>query len=60
MLFDGKRAEDLSKEELEAAAVYCTRMADQARQVAELNKAGLVELALEYERRLGIGPQTIN
>lgn len=52
MFYDGKRPEELSNEELEAAAVYCTRMVVQASQIAELNKAGLVELGLEYERRI--------
>ena len=52
MLFDGKRPEELTDEELEAAAVYCTRAVVQASQVVELNKLGLAELGLEYERRL--------
>lgn len=52
MLYDGRLAEELTEDELDAAAIYCTRMADHARQVMELNQAGLIELGLEYERRL--------
>ncbi len=54
MLFDGKRPEEMTQDELEAAAVYCVRMEREAQKVASLNRAGLVELALEYERRLGV------
>lgn len=58
--YDGKRPEDLTDEELEAAAVYCTRMVQQASQVAELNRAGLAELGLEYERRLPTAGAAVN
>jgi hypothetical protein len=54
MLYDGKKPEDLSRDELEAAAVYCARMKHWAALVFEQNDAGLEELAQEYERRLGI------
>jgi hypothetical protein len=30
MLYDGKTPEELTNEELEQAAVYCTRMVEQA------------------------------
>jgi hypothetical protein len=60
MLYDGKTPEELTNEELEQAAVYCTRMVEQARQVAELNKAGLIELALECERRLPCDASRLN
>jgi len=51
MLYDGKKPEELTKDELEAAAVYCARMKHWAAMVFEQNDAGLAELALEYERR---------
>lgn len=58
MRFDGKRPEEMDKDELEAAAVYCVRtiteadqLIAQAQGVRELNKAGLAELAIEYDRR---------
>lgn len=51
MLYAGKRPEEMTSEELEAAAVYCTQMVERAYQIAELNKAGLEELGQEYERR---------
>lgn len=53
MTFDGKRIEELSNEELEAAAAYCWRMKHQAARVFELNDAGLQELAQEYAKRHG-------
>jgi hypothetical protein len=54
MLYDGKRPEELTREEIEAAAVYCNRMKHWAAMVFEQNDAGLQELAEEYERRLGL------
>jgi hypothetical protein len=54
MLFDGKRPDEMTKDELESAAAYCARMVAQAEAVRELNKAGLAELSLEYDRRLGL------
>ena len=59
MLYDGKLPEEMTGDELEAAAVYCARMQAQAKQVFELNQAGLVELGLEYERRL-TAARTVN
>jgi len=59
MLYDGKKPEELSPDELEAAAVYCTRKVVEHSQLAELNKAALVELGLEYERRLS-PPEKLN
>jgi hypothetical protein len=54
MIYDGKRPEELSREELEAAAIYCTRMKHWAAQVFERNDAALMELGEEYASRLGI------
>jgi hypothetical protein len=54
MLYDGKRASEMTRDELEAAAVYCNRMKHWAAMVFEQNDAGLLELAEEYERRLGL------
>jgi hypothetical protein len=53
MLYDGKRPEELSNDEIEAAAVYCTRMKHWAAQVFEQNDAALIELGEEYGKRLG-------
>jgi hypothetical protein len=54
MLYDGKRPEELTRDDIEAAAVYCNRMKHWAAMVFEQNDAGLQELAEEYERRLGL------
>lgn len=54
MLYAGKRLEELTNDELDEAAVYLTRKVVEHSQMAELNKAGLVELGLEYERRLSL------
>jgi hypothetical protein len=59
MLYDGKKPEELTKDELEAAAVYCTRMMVEAQNMVDLNRAGLIELGLEYERRLS-PPEKMN
>lgn len=56
MLYDGKRPDELSDDELDAAALYCVRMRDQAKAIVDLNDAGLAELVGEYERRLARGP----
>jgi hypothetical protein len=53
MLYDGKRPEELSNDEIEAAAVYCHRMKHWAAQVFEQNDAALIELGEEYGKRLG-------
>lgn len=52
MLYAGKRPNEMSDEELEAAAVYCTRKVVEFTEMAELNKQALIELGLEYESRL--------
>lgn len=52
MLYAGKRPEDMTRGELEAAAVHCARMEAEAAQIRDLNRAALQELAEEYERRL--------
>jgi hypothetical protein len=53
MIYDGKRLEEMSNEELEAAAVYCARMKHQAANIFNLNDAALIELSEEYAKRLG-------
>jgi hypothetical protein len=67
MLYDGKRIDELSKDEMEAAAVYLTRRAQEARQVIEeaqdvvnRNLAGLAELAIAYERFLPCNASRLN
>jgi hypothetical protein len=53
MLYDGKRPQELSNEELEAAAVYCHRMKHWTAQVFERNDAAIQELSAEYASRNG-------
>lgn len=53
MLYDGKRPNELSPEEIEAAVVYCHRMKLWAAQVFERNDAAIEELNEEYARRMG-------
>jgi hypothetical protein len=52
MMYGGKTADQMTGDELEAAAVACTHAATQAREVFQMNQAFLVELADEYAKRL--------
>jgi hypothetical protein len=54
MLYDGKKPEELTQDELEAAAVYCARMKMWAAQVFEQNDAAIQELSEEHFRRKGV------
>lgn len=53
MRFAGKEPSEMTNEELEFFAVYCTRAKHEAARVFELNDAGLQELAEEYAKRNG-------
>jgi hypothetical protein len=53
MLYDGKRPEELSNDEIEAAAVYCHRMKHHHALMFEQHDAALGELGEEYGKRLG-------
>ena len=52
MIYQGKSVDQMTGDELEAAAVACTHSATQAREVFQMNQAFLAELAEEYGRRL--------
>ena len=52
MLYDGKRPQEMTGEELDAAALYLVTKRDEAQRMVQLNDAGLAELVDEYERRL--------
>lgn len=52
MMYAGKTADQMTGDELEAAAVACNAAATQAREVFQMNQAFLAELADEYAKRL--------
>lgn len=52
MLYAGKTLDQMTGNELEAAAVVCAASAEQAREVYAQSQAALAELAEEYGKRL--------